>query len=128
MVVLFITIYALMGDDIRIMCFEDIRVDDIFLAGTLISMLFFAMEIGLSCVAKPEYRNSFFFWLDVISTISLLTDVEAFMDAMMGGSNDGADAVAIARASRGARIGTRAGRFARVIRLIRLIRIVKLYK
>lgn len=34
----------------------------------------------------------------------------------------------MARAGRGARIGTRAARFARVIRLIRMIRIMKLYK
>lgn len=34
----------------------------------------------------------------------------------------------MARASRGARIGTRAGRMTRVIRLIRLVRVVKLYK
>jgi hypothetical protein len=34
----------------------------------------------------------------------------------------------LARAGRGARIGTRAARFARVIRLIRMIRIMKLYK
>lgn len=34
----------------------------------------------------------------------------------------------MAKAGRGARIGTKAGRVARVIRLIRLIRIVKLYK
>jgi hypothetical protein len=34
----------------------------------------------------------------------------------------------VAKASRGARIGTKASRIARVIRLIRLIRIVKLYK
>jgi hypothetical protein len=34
----------------------------------------------------------------------------------------------LARASRGARIGTKAGRMTRVIRLIRLIRVVKLYK
>lgn len=34
----------------------------------------------------------------------------------------------MARAGRGTRIGTKAGRVARIIRLIRLIRIVKLYK
>lgn len=34
----------------------------------------------------------------------------------------------MARAGRGARIGTKAARLARIIRLIRLIRIVKLYK
>ena len=31
-------------------------------------------------------------------------------------------------ASRGARVGTKAGRVVRIIRLVRLIRIVKLYK
>ena len=34
----------------------------------------------------------------------------------------------MARAGRGARIGSKAGRIMRVVRLIRLIRIVKLYK
>jgi hypothetical protein len=34
----------------------------------------------------------------------------------------------LARAGRGARIGTKAGRIARVVRLARLVRIVKLYK
>ena len=34
----------------------------------------------------------------------------------------------MARAGKGAKIGSRAGRIARIIRLIRLIRIVKLYK
>jgi hypothetical protein len=34
----------------------------------------------------------------------------------------------IARAGRGARVGTRAGRIVRIIRLFRLIRIVKLYR
>ena len=37
-------------------------------------------------------------------------------------------ATSLARAGRGARIGTKAGRIIRVIRLVRLIRIVKLYK
>jgi hypothetical protein len=45
-----------------------------------------------------------------------------------GSGGAGADTVTLARASRGARIGTRAGRMARVIRLIRLVRVVKLYK
>ena len=34
----------------------------------------------------------------------------------------------MARAGRGARIGTRAGRIVRIVRMLRLVRIVKLYK
>jgi len=43
-------------------------------------------------------------------------------------NSKGTDTASLTRASRGARIGTKAGRMTRVIRLIRLIRIVKLYK
>jgi hypothetical protein len=57
------------------------------------------------------------------------------MDAIVGlsqGSNPSGSniqqATKLARAGRGARVGTRAARLARVIRLIRLLRIVKLYK
>lgn len=126
-----VTVYALLGDDLRII-FWDNTADPIFLGITVASMVFFAIEIVLASIGKPDYFNSFFFWLDALSTLSLITDVEPFMLAVTGGGDEGqaeaAEAAAIARASRGARIGTRAGRMARIIRLIRLIRIVKLYK
>lgn len=123
-----ITIYALLGDDLRII-FSPKSGDPWFLMGTAISMVMFSIEIILASIAKEGYFGSFFFWLDLISTVSLFTDIEPIMDALTGGnSNDAADSAAIARASRGARIGTRAGRIARIVRLIRLIRIVKLYK
>ena len=124
-----VTIYALLGDDLRIICW-DADADPVFLGITIASMVFFTIEIVLASIGKPEYFNSFFFWLDLLSTISLITDVEPVMQAITGGGNsaNAAEAAAIARASRGARIGTRAGRMARIIRLIRLIRIVKLYK
>ena len=124
-----VTLYALLGDDLRILVWDK-RADPAFLAVTLVSMVFFTVEIVLAAIGKPDYFFSFFFWLDVLSTASLVTDVEPFMALVTGSGNqtDAAEAAAIARASRGARIGTRAGRMARIVRLIRLIRIVKLYK
>jgi hypothetical protein len=125
-----ITIFALLGDDIKLLVFPH-TADFTFTILTSFSMLCFFIEIILASLAKPDYFNSFFFWLDMISTLSLLTDIEPAMDFLIGqedDSTDASDAVALARASRGARIGTRAGRMTRVIRLIRLIRIVKLYK
>jgi len=75
---------------------------------------------------------SFYFWLDVVSTLSMITDISWIMNAILGtgtGSVTNAKSASnVARASRGARVGSKAGRIARVIRLIRLIRIVKLYK
>lgn len=94
----------------------------------------FLIEIVLACIAKPDYFNSFFFWLDLVSTLSLLTDIEPIWSVITesGGENqdevDATETAALARASRGARIGTRAGRMTRVFRMIRLIRVVKLYK
>jgi len=58
--------------------------------------------------------------------------MNAIVDSTSGsGQGSGSNiqqATKLARASRGARIGTRAARFARVIRLIRMLRIMKLYK
>lgn len=96
--------------------------------------MFFAIEVILSCIGyeDPKYLGSFFFYLDVVSTASLLADIEPIIDAITGpGDEDDAgsgNVGTIARASRGAKLGSKAGRLTRVIRIIRLIRIVKLYK
>jgi hypothetical protein len=128
-----ITVYSLFGDDLRMLAFDS-NADTTFYILTAISFFFFAVEITLSCFAKDDYWLGFYFWLDLISTISLITDIGWIMNAMLGVSSSAGSAASaqqaakLARAGRGARIGTKAGRVARVIRLIRLIRIVKLYK
>lgn len=126
-----VTIYALLGDDLRLIFFPK-EADDWFTLLTFISLILFLIELCLASLGQPDYFNSFFFWLDLISSLSLVTDIEPIMAAITGGGeNDtdtGTDSASLARASRGARIGTKAGRMTRVIRLIRLIRIVKLYK
>merc|ERR1719316_806879 len=67
----------------------------------------------------------FFFYLDIISTLSLILDVSWIGELLFcQGDDDAAGGNAI-RASRASRAGTRA---ARVVRIIRLIRIIKLYK
>lgn len=77
-------------------------------------------------IARRDYFNSFFFWLDIISTISLIFDIGLITSQMgLGGGNPAGNTAALARAGRASRVGTKAGR---VVRLVRLIRIVKLYK
>ena len=122
------TVYALFGDDIRMLLFSK-PADETFFALTYLSFASFMVELILSCIAKEDYIWGFYFWLDLVSTLSLVMDFGPVMEAMQGSSGaSGADVTSLARASRGARIGTKAGRVTRVIRLIRLIRIVKLYK
>jgi len=99
---------------------------------TFISMMFFLLELILSSIAKEGYFLGFYFWLDLVATVSLITDIGWIWDEIIGteevNASNAQQASQLARAGRGARVGTRAGRIARIIRLIRLIRIVKLYK
>lgn len=126
-----VTIYALLASDVKALAF-DIEADDAFVVLTCISMALFALELIAASVGKPGYWLSFFFWLDLIATLSLVTDIDPLVEAVSrgeeGNGSAAGDTATLARASRGARIGTRAGRMTRVIRLIRLVRVVKLYK
>jgi hypothetical protein len=123
-----VTIYALFFDDIRILFFPK-ATDDVFFGITLIGMICFAIEIILASFAKEDYILSFFFYLDIVSTLSMIPDCgwiwNAIIDAGNEESADGASsATQLAKTSRASKVT----RVIRIIRLIRLIRIVKLYK
>ncbi|OMJ87200.1 hypothetical protein SteCoe_11124 [Stentor coeruleus] len=126
-----LTIYALFGDDVRISAFT-VSSDTAFNYITTICLFFFMLEIALASLCKKDYWLGFFFWLDLISTISLITDIGWVWDEMTGGGSStgssASKASQVARAGRASRAGTRAARIIRIIRVIRLIRIVKLYK
>ena len=120
-----LTVYALYFDDIRILVFTK-EYDDIFYGITLLGIICFTMEISIASYAKDEYLFSFFFILDIVSTVSMIPDCGWIWSWIMGESADGGgeSAAQLAKTSRASRVT----RVIRVIRLIRLIRIVKLYK
>ncbi len=128
-----ITVYCLFCDDVRQIAFYG-NADPVFYVLTIISFFMFTLEIVISCIVRDDYWLGFYFWLDIISTVSLIFDIGWIMDLIVGvgqtssNGNNVQQATKMARAGRGARIGTRAARLARIIRLIRLLRIVKLYK
>lgn len=72
----------------------------------------------MNTAAKPGYALGFYFWLDFVSTLSLLGDIPQFIQAVTGqeaGTSGGVDdSTTLARAGRTSRAGTRAGRIARV--------------
>lgn len=135
-----VTIWALFGDDLRLIFTYD-DVDEIFAGLTIACLIFFSIELGIASICKPDYFAGFYFWLDLVATVSLLLDIPAINEAIMGeededstaddsgdsggGGGDGAQQAKVARAGRTSRAGTKAGR---IVRLVRLIRIVKLYK
>ena len=125
-----VTFYSLFCDDIRLMYFTKAHDYD-WMYATSVAMGLFAIEIILASIGQPGYFASFFFWLDLLSTVSLITDIQPLWDIIMGhpsvkDENEERDTGELARASRGARMGSKAGRIVRVVRLIRLVRVIKL--
>mgnify|MGYP000975469509 CR=1 FL=1 len=69
-----VTIYALFFDDIRIL-FVPKRFDDYFYGITVGGIVLYTIEIVLSSLILDDYFLGFFFWLDVVSTVSMVGDV-----------------------------------------------------
>ncbi|OMJ77735.1 hypothetical protein SteCoe_22604 [Stentor coeruleus] len=122
-----VTIYALFADDIKTLAFAKSS-DDIFSTLVVICLLLFTGELVLSSLYKPNYKWSFYFWLDLVATLSLITDIGWIWDNFIGVSNTSSNNKQLQNAGKASRAGTRTSRILRIIRLIRLIRLVKLYK
>lgn len=117
-----VTFYTLFFDDIRA-AFCPIESDDAFYSMTCISFAFFIFEIIFASIVAPGYLFSFFFWLDILATVSMVFDVGWIMNSFNSASQAG-DFGSLAKSTRAARMT----RIIRLVRLIRLVRIVKLYK
>lgn len=103
--------------------------DDTFNVLAIVSIVAFLLEMVLVSYAQEGYFLSFFFWLDVVSTVSIFADVGWLWEEIVGSGTQGnqaAKTTQLARASRASRAGTKASRILRSIRVIRLLRIMKL--
>ena len=69
-----VTIYALFFDDIRLIAFPA-EYDDVFFGITSLGVILFFAEICMGTYATPRYKYSFFFWLDIFSTFSMIPDI-----------------------------------------------------
>jgi Ion transport protein len=118
-----ITIYSLFFDDVRVLAFEP-DADSGFYGITSFCMAAFLIEIFLAALVKEDYFLTFFFWLDLVSTISMIPDIGWIWNLITGGGGKSANVASISKTSRASRVT----RVIRIVRLIRLIRIVKLYK
>ena len=58
-------------------------VDDVIDILQTTTFVLFILEIFLTCWAKKDYINSFFFWLDVISSISILQEISFIFDPLL---------------------------------------------
>lgn len=69
-----VTAYSLFFDDLRVLTMPK-SVDETFYVVTFVGMMLFTAEIVLRTYAQDDYVYSFFFWLDIISTITMITDI-----------------------------------------------------
>lgn len=79
----FLTIFALFGDDIRLWFFDE-NVDRIFFGILTLSFVLFALEILINACVLDDFKYSFFFWLDIIATVSLIPDIDFLVDWFYG--------------------------------------------
>ena len=121
------TLFALFGDDIKSLSFPKSS-DDVFSSIVILCLFLFTTELVLSFLFKPTYRWSFYFWLDLFATFSLIFDIGWIWDSAIGISSNSSQGKSLKNAGKASRAGAKTTRALRVIRIVRLIRIVKLYK
>lgn len=109
-----ITLYALVVDDIRVLSVP--KEGDIYFWGiTTYVLAMFLIELLMSSLAIDGYLFGFYFWLDLIATISLISDIgwiwnnlfptTTMEDFQSSGTTSGISASRI----RGAKTGTTIG-------------------
>ena len=74
-----VTLYALLGEDIKLLSTTK-EADGVFITLTSISLVLFLIELLLQSIGKDGYLNSFFFWLDLVSTLSLVMDIPYILE------------------------------------------------
>lgn len=65
--------------------------DNVIDALQITILVLFLFEIILTCLAKEGYTNTFFFWLDVVSTISIIQDIGFIFDPLLSITSDESD-------------------------------------
>jgi hypothetical protein len=125
-----VTLWALFGDDIRMLA-TDKPVDDYFFVSFMISLCLFVIELFLTSLVVDDYKYSFFFWLDFIAAISLIPDIPYIVEPFVmiyGGETNSANVTVKTTGNQNVEAANIAARMLKSFRLIRLVRIVKLYK
>jgi len=80
-----LTFYALTASDIKAIATEE-PTDFAWMLMTILTFSVFSVEIIMTLIGKfSEYFGSFFFWLDCISTLTLLLDIDVIANWLFFG-------------------------------------------
>jgi len=126
-----VTLFALVGDDFRVWLTMK-KSDPFFDATLIISMFLFSLEILMNTIVMDDFKYSYFFWLDIIATISLIMDIDMILDQIVVYVFTGTPSYHTVNASHDHEVADssqdKIQKLLKSLRLIRLIRIIKLYK
>ncbi len=123
------TLFVLFGDNIKLISSSK-DADAGFEICNTICLFFFTAEFFAQCWSKTDWESwlplkfdgyflSFYFWLDLLSILSMFPDIGWIANAIGFGD--------ISNSVQGNNSLTRAGRIIRLVRLVRLVRLYKIY-
>merc|ERR1719491_921139 len=86
----------------------------------------FALEFFGLLMTDASYIFGFFFWMDLVGTISMIFDISYLLgiDAEkpeISNTDNNRDNLIVVRLARAAKLGARAGRLSRVLKLLRFM-------
>lgn len=82
LLLLIVTLYSLFADDYRVLA-SGKKLDVIYDVFTILCLSIFTIEILIAAIWKPLYAKSYYFYLDIISTASLILDFSPVSDAII---------------------------------------------
>ena len=118
------TFLALYGPDINMAAFNSDA--DIYMAWLCVVItVVFVLEIAIQILIPEPYFLTFYFFLDLVGTLSLIPDMVMLFSPRLQAN---ADALTFAKAGRIVRVGTRSTQAVRLFKLVRIARIMRVFK
>lgn len=88
----------------------------------IIIFAIFLLESAIVSAVNPDYFLSFFFWMDVIGTLSIILDIGWIADEFMPSDSNLSQKGSLLRAARAAKLGARYGRLMRLLKFVKFFR------
>lgn len=82
LLLLIVTLYSLFADDYRVLA-SDKQLDVVYDVFVMLCLAIFTVEIVIAAVWKPLYVKGYYFYLDIISTASLILDFSPVSTAII---------------------------------------------
>ena len=114
-------IVALFLTDIWVLARVESAGDVVLDAILFVILLTFAFEVVVQCLCEDNYLGGFFFWMDILGTVSLVLDVSFLLGDVLNDLTANVPSGAVLRAARAAKLGAKAGRLTRIIKLFKML-------